>query len=83
MAMEGAGSVFYCSEFSAGRQPVPRETKSTECNGEIGPCFMMEAGPSNGRKAFHGKEDAFMEEKRPGILLKTIEEKKDLWKRTL
>ncbi|WP_300571498.1 hypothetical protein [uncultured Acetatifactor sp.] len=44
---------------------------------------MMEAGPSNGRKAFHGKEDAFMEEKRPGILLKTIEEKKDLWKRTL
>lgn len=46
MAMEGAGRVFHCSEFSAGRQPVPRELKSTECNGEIVPCFMMEEGHS-------------------------------------
>ena len=46
MAMEGSGRVFHCSEFSAGRQPVPRELKSTECNGEIVPCFMMEEGHS-------------------------------------
>ena len=67
MAMEGSGRVFHCSEFSAGRQPVPRETKSTECNGEIGPCFMMEEGHSI--KERHSMEKAiFMAEKRPRIL---------------
>ncbi len=73
MAMEGSGRVFHCSEFSAGRQPVPRELKSTECNGEIGPCFMMEEGHSikerHSMEKMHSMEKAiFMAEKRPRIL---------------